>query len=273
MQKNKIGLGLITCDRKVFFEKSFNSLLNNTKDIKDFVFIVINDGNEDVDTKNQKFIKTEGKIGVGKSKNIALKYLKEQECEHLFLMEDDIEILSPKVFECYINASNSTGIKHFNYGLHGNHNKTLDGTPTARRIVNYPDDIKVVLYPNILGAFSYYHVDTIDKVGYMDEQFYNALEHVDHTYQIIKEGFHPHFRWFADVLEANSYLNDILPDHQESKIRSEDDFMRLFLENHDKFVDKNKFAVVYGRGPAENNYTEEQVMENLKEIWKKHHKK
>jgi len=107
----------------------------------------------------------------------------------------------------------------------------------------------------------------------MDEQFYNALEHVDHTYQIIKAGYHPPFRWFADVQGSENCLKDIVPDHQQSKIRSEEDFIKNFLSNHDKFVEKNKFAVVQGRGPAENDYSEEEVVKNLQEIWKNHAEK
>jgi hypothetical protein len=51
------------------------------------------------------------------------------------------------------------------------------------------------------------------------------------------------------------------------------DFVENFMKNHDRFVSKNNFAVVYGKGPIENNYTEEEVVKNLQEIWKKHHYK
>lgn len=264
----KIGLGLITCDRPDFFKKSSGSIYK-----LDCIKVVIDDGETKVSTLLDKIDTEQPKSGVGKAKNKALKHLMDQGCEHIFLMEDDIEVLDERVFDCYIKAAKTTGIKHFNFGLHGNHNKDFMGNITARKIINYPDGTKIVLYPNILGAFSYYHIDVLNKVGLMDEQFYNALEHVDHTYQIIKEKYHPYFRWFADVLEANDYLKDIVPDHQESKIRSGEDFVKNFLENHDRFVEKNKFAVVQGRGPIENNYTEEQVIENLKEIWMLHHEK
>lgn len=271
----KIGLGLITCDRVEFFKQSYASV----KDIKDIELVVIDDGyrtNVDflIDQETNphvNFIKTTGKEGVGAAKNHALGFLLEEGCTDIFLMEDDIQVLDSSVFDLYITTSKATGIKHFNFGLHGNHNRDFTGTPTPRKIVNYPDGSKVILWPNVLGAFSYYHLDALAHVGLMDEQFYNALEHVDHTYQIIKAGYHPHFRWFADVVGAESMLQDIVPDHQQSKIRSEEDFVKNFLENHDRFVEKNKFAVVAGRGPAENNYTEEEVLESLKEIWKKYH--
>ena len=274
---NKIGVGLITCDREEFFKKSYKSIEHNY----DISFVVVDDG---VDTPvrnlidftedgNAHYIKTNGKEGVAVAKNKALQYLIECGCEHIFLVEDDVEIMDSRVFDFYIKASKTTGIKHFNFGLHGNHNTDSQGNPVYRKIINYPDGTKIFLYPNVLGAFSYYHIDTLNAVGKMDEQFYNALEHVDHTYQIIEAGYHPYFRWFADVEGSNQYIRDVVPDHQQSKIRSEKDFIKNFFENHDRFVDKNKFAVVQGRGPAEINYTEQEVVKNLKQIWKNHAEK
>lgn len=294
MQNNKIGIGLITCDRYEFLIKSIQSVFEcvKTNNKQDFHIVLVDDSETDsyaeyhskiyaiveeyfLSKKLDTFslIKTTGKEGVGASKNKALNELLDKECEHIFLMEDDVEIIDTSVFDVYIKTSKITGVKHLNFGLHGNHNKDLYGNFITRRVINYPDNTKISLYPNILGAFSYYHIDTLKSSGLMDEQFYNALEHVDHTYQIIKNGFHPPFRWFADVFESNKLLVDIVPDHQNSKIRSQDDFMKNFLENHAKFIKKNGFSVLNGQGPAENVYTEEEVVKSLQEIWKNHHDK
>jgi glycosyltransferase involved in cell wall biosynthesis len=271
MQKNKIGLGVITCDRIDFLQKCLNSVQEHTKSLKDFELIVINDGFEGLESNGFNTINTTGKTGVGNAKNIALKHLIEHNCEHIFLMEDDVQILDSNVFDVYIKTSKITGVKHLNFALHGNHNKDLYGNFTIRRVINYPDDTKLCLYPNLLGAFSYYHIDVLNASGLMDEQFYNALEHVDHTYQIIKKGFHPPFRWFADVFESQNLLSDIVPDHQQSKIRSDEDFISNFFKNHEKFINKNNFSVINGQGPAENMHSEEEVVKNLQIIWKNHH--
>jgi GT2 family glycosyltransferase len=294
MQNNKIGIGLITCDRYNFLEKSLSSIFKNTERIStnDIHIVVVDDTDKtpqevayskvkDILEKNFTsskldlftFIKTEGKEGVGASKNKALKDMIGAGCEHIFLMEDDVEIVDPSVFDVYIKTSKITGVKHLNFALHGNHNKDLYGNFITRRVINYPDNTKLSLFPNILGAFSYYHIDTLNECGVMDEQFYNALEHVDHTYQIIKKGFHPPFRWFADVFESEKLLKDIVPDHQESKIRSQEDFVKNFFENHEKFIQKNNFSVINGEGPVENVFSEEDVVKSLQTIWKTHHDK
>lgn len=266
-RKSKIGCGLITCDRPDFFKKSSESLLDT-----DCIKIVVDDGENKINFDSIKPIHTKKpKSGVAVAKNQALQYLIDQNCEHIFLMEDDVEILDQKIFDLYINAQKSTGIKHFNFGLHGNHNLDHLGRPTVRTTVNYPNSTRINFYPNVLGAFSYYHIDTLKDVGLMDEGFYNALEHVDHTYQIIQKGYHPPFRWFADVETSGIFLKDIVPDHQQSKIRNEETFMDNFKNALDFFIKKNNFSVVQGYGPTETIFTEKDCVKTLKNIWTKHH--
>ena len=269
MQKNKIGIGIITCDRPDFFKKCLASI----KDNYNLTIVVVDDGLNSVVDEGFEFasIKTKGKIGVGATKNKALKFLIEKDCEHIFLIEDDIEIVDPKVFKEYIRTAKVTGIKHLNYALHGNHNQDIHGNTTVRKTVNYPDNTKIDLYPNLLGAFSYFHKSVLDDIGLIDEDYYNAMEHVDHTYKAIKAGYHPPFRWFADVHGSNKMLKDIVPDHQQSKIRNEADFQQTFKKGIDLFIEKQGFSVINGYGPAEKNYTEQETLKNLKQIWKSHH--
>lgn len=267
---NKIGLGLITCDRPDFFKKSFASVIEHTKNIKNFELVVIDDGKEKIKKiENVKLFYTTGRSGVGKAKNLALKYLIQTGCEHIFLMEDDIVIKDEKIFNLYIETSNNSGIKHFNYGLHGNHNRDSDGNPTVRKTVNYPDNkTKINLYPNVLGAFSYYHIDCLNKIGFFDEEYYNAMEHVDHTYLASKEGFHPPFRWFADVFGSEEFLEDIVPDHNQSKIRNEKDFHETFKRGVDIFIRKHNFSVVNNYGPRETVCSEQDCVKELQKIFK-----
>jgi GT2 family glycosyltransferase len=275
MQKltsSKVGVGLITCDRPDFFKKSYKSIEYNYN----ISFVVVDDGENSVrdlvdftEDGNTHYIKTKGKEGVAVAKNKALKYLLDCECEHLFLIEDDIEIVDHFVFQAYINSSIATGIKHFNFGLHGNHNTDSYGNPIVRKTVNYGHS-EIDLYYNVLGAFSYYRADILKDCGLMDERFYNALEHVDHTYQIINKGYHPPFRWFADITDSKNYLKDIVPDHQQSKIRNESNFQEIFKNALDIFIQKNNFSVISGYGPQEKNYSEKEVIESLKNIYKNH---
>jgi hypothetical protein len=268
MQKGKIGCGLITCDRIDFFKKSYFSISN----INNIELVVVNDGNDEIihllNNKNTDYIKTKGREGVAIAKNKAMQYLLDIECEHIFLMEDDIEIIDNNVFEAYINISKSTGLKHLNYGLHGNHNRDAVGNPTIIKTVNYGHDISIDLYPNVLGAFSYYHRTVLEDVGLMPTCYFNALEHVCQTYRASKSGYTSPWRYFADIHNSSQYIKDIVPDHQQSKIRNDPKFQENFMKSLDIFIKNNEFSVVHGYGPPENIIPLDECVQKLKEIYK-----
>jgi GT2 family glycosyltransferase len=264
---NKIGCALITCDRPEFYKISVGSLMDAIQK-KDIEYIVINDGKEKLPYYPLNFIETTGYNGVAKAKNKGIDFLINVECDHIFLMEDDIEISDCKVFEKYIEAFEKTNIKHFNYALHGNHNLKSDGTPNSRKRVKYPNNFEIDLFPNVLGAFSYYHRDVIDAIGKFDEGYYNAMEHVEHTYRAFQAGFTTPFRWFCDIIDSSKYLKDIVPNHQNSKIRKESNFQEIFKNGLDRFIQQNGFSVISNYGPPEKYVSEPEMLECLKDIYK-----
>tara|TARA_R110000744_G_scaffold203471_2_gene322365 strand:- start:2346 stop:3173 length:828 start_codon:yes stop_codon:yes gene_type:complete len=219
MSKEKIGIAIITCDRPEFLSKCVESIDRAHGD----EFIIINDGTVEVDIENIKVIKTGGKIGVGKSKNIALKYLYDRDCDFIFIIEDDTIITDQRVFKEYIKTSKKTGIQHFNYGpgspfnrkqnvdfdLHNRHQLDQNSDPHPRKIIDYGDDIKISLYQHVAAMFSFFTRQVIEDVGYVDEEYYNAWEHVDHTYRIIKAGLHPPFWYFADIHNSHLFLTEV----------------------------------------------------------------
>lgn len=224
---DKIGVGIVTCDRDNFLEKCIDSLPKF-----DGPLVIVNDGKIDITNRIRK-IKTTHKLhliqhkenkGVGISKNDAMQYLLEQGVEHIFLLEDDIIILKEDVFKKYIEASKISGILHFNYGpgspfnrkqdqnilwdLHNRHLCDQHSEPNPKKIIDYGNNIKISLFEHTVAMFSYFHKKVLEEVGLHDEQFYNAWEHVDLTYRIIKAGYHPPFWWFADIFNSHEYLTE-----------------------------------------------------------------
>ena len=204
-------------------------------------------------------------LGVGKTKNRSLKYLLEKDCDHIFLIEDDIYIKDPTVFEKYIQASKATGIQHFNFSQHGMMNKQWpQGNPDPKLHIEYASSkITLPFYQHCVGAFSYYSRACLEEVGLMDEEYYNACEHLDHTYQIIKAGMHPPFWYFADIEDSWKYLGDEEWSLTQSTISSN--------PKHREIVD-NADVVFYrkhGHLPGFTPLTDENVLvESLKEIKK-----
>lgn len=266
MVNEKIGLALITCNREHFFKKSYKSIPSDKLD----EFIIISDGTkyESFSSISTPVIQHKKNLGVGKSKNEAFQYLLKKKCKHIFVMEDDIIIKNHNVFEAYVNACKNTGIKHFNFALHGHYNLDSTGMPIVKKTIEYPSGIKISLYNNVLGALSYYHADVLRSVGFMDENYYNAMEHVDHTLEIIKAGFHPPFRWFADIANSNEYLQDIVGEHKESEIRKNpDEWKKNFLRACNFFEKKQGFSVLNQK--QEHVATLETVKKNLINLYNK----
>ena len=215
---SKVGLGIVTCNRPEFLTNCIESIDLEKVDIK----VIVNDG--DIDVKHNQFevIKNEKNLGVGKSKNKILKYLFDKGCDYIFLLEDDMLILDNSVFEKYIEAHKASGIHHFNYGpgspfnrkqniqfdLHNRHELDQHSDPNPRKIIDYGNNVKVSLFQHTVAMFSFFTREVLDVVGYIDEDFYNAWEHVDHTYRIIKAGYHPPFWYFADLYNSHEYLSE-----------------------------------------------------------------
>jgi glycosyltransferase involved in cell wall biosynthesis len=226
---NKVGIGMTTYNAEHRIKQSAFTVPKWMKH-----FVIVNDGTpyDNSSYPEQAYlIQHETNMSVGAAKNSAMQYLLDQGCEHIFLMEDDILIKDEKVFEEYIKHSVISGIKHLNFALHGPANKKgstgfktledrkdVDGEPNPRLIIPYPEGKKIVLYPNCVGAFSYYHRSVLEKIGLFDPMFKNAWEHVEHTFQAIKNNFHPPFWYFADIENSWEYLTDIPNSIQESTI-------------------------------------------------------
>lgn len=221
LKEETVGVGIVTYNRPDLFKKLFDSL-QECKGFIDHLVIVEDATGPNPDHDNYIIDITKGRwrgdntmmvitsdknIGVGNAKNMALRHLMSKNCDHFFLIEDDIFIRKPEVFEKYIEASMDSGIQHFNYSQHGLMNKDRNGSPNPRLVINYPYS-DIAFYPHCVGAFSYFTKKCLDEVGVYDERYFNACEHVDHTYQIIKADMHPPFWYFADIDKSWEYLGD-----------------------------------------------------------------
>jgi GT2 family glycosyltransferase len=220
LKNKKVGIGIVTCNRPDYLRNLLVSLVPCEQAI-DFL-VVVNDGKPitNFDLSQGVWIDNDVNLGVGKSKNKALKYLYSKDCDYIFLIEDDMKIIDSTVFEQYINACLITGIQHFNYGpgspfnrkqtvqsfdLHNRHELEEESEPNPKLVVEYKH-CKISLYEHITGTFSFFTREVLDKVGFIDEDYKNAWEHVDHTNRIINNGYHPPFWWFADIYNSHKFI-------------------------------------------------------------------
>lgn len=257
---NKIGVGVITCNRIHFFKQCIASIEGAD------VLVVVNDGvpypDETYTNSVDQLIQHKTNKSVGVSKNDALKYLIEKGCKHLFLIEDDMEIIDNEVFNQYIKAAEVTGIKHFNYAMHGPFNKDELGNKVSKFVVNYEEGISISLHEGCVGSFSYYDKQVIDAVGYMDERFKNCWEHVEHSYRMILKGFLPGMGWWPDLEDSERYIWDLDQDLSGSEIRKGKDQYKEVLESNTEI-----FKEMYGVTPGEiEQKSLGEVLKNLETI-------
>jgi len=260
-----VFVGIVTCDRTDFFKKCYQSVKKSNN--VDFIGVV-NDGKIDVEVeRNDFYIKNKTNLGVGKSKNILFQNAIKSGADHIFIIEDDIIVKDPNVFNEYIRARKITGIQHFCFAYHGpaNKNGVSKGKPCPRYIVDY-GDIKLSINTHSVGAFCYYSREVLYKCGTIDENFVNAFEHVEHSYRISKEGYTtPYWNW-PDLANSCEYLDEIECSENSSTIRPRKDWSDNIQRGAEYF--KQKHGVL----PAWNNCvpdtSEQQVKTIMKNIFK-----
>jgi hypothetical protein len=81
-----------------------------------------------------------------------------------------------------------------------------------------PNGTRATVFPHCVGAFSYYHKDYIQEVGYMDERFMNAWEHVEHTFKGCQMKLNPPFWYFVDHPASDKMLKEIPGSNHNSSI-------------------------------------------------------
>ena len=128
-------------------------------------------------------------------------------------------------------------------------------------IVEYKD-VKISLYEHTVAMFSFFTRKALTEIGLIDEEYYNAWEHVDHTYRIIKAGYHPPFWWFADIYESEKYITEAPNAIDNSSIANN-------KEQWEKNVYGGREIYLKKHGHYPNNppyISNEEVIEKLKKI-------
>jgi len=242
----KIGCAILTHNREESFKQCYNSIPQNLIDS----FIIINDGNPYPDQYNKYngIIQNPKNIGVCKSKNLAFKRLQKDNVDFYFLIEDDIIIKDPTAFQKYIDTYKETGIHMMGHLYHGpvNRGGVSHGSPQPRLSVEYNNNIGVDFGVGCVGAFCFYTKECIDKVGLFDEKFYQAFDHVEHTYRIHKAGMTTHYWHNADIKDSWKYLDEVACSEESSTIRFKDP--EKWMKNIQSAV--QHFKLKHGYAPA-----------------------
>lgn len=238
INNEKVGVGIVTCNRK----ESFYALCTKILSL-DYIDYVVVCKNKDINYGdfcpstiiNNKFIYINvlDDLGVGHCKNKCLIKLLELNCDHLFIIEDDVEIIDEIVFEKYVMTA-----KHFKLG-HLNWN-TLPNLQNNTTYTINADGYSLAISSRLCGCFSYFSRNALMFCGLFDEFHYiNALEHVEHTYRLSLMNFTTPFYAFAGVTNSELWLTNI-GENGQSTINYGTDIYNKRLQNA-----SNYFNFVY----------------------------
>lgn len=236
----KSGIAVIAYARPDYLRQCLESLKNSNWGGADVRVVCIDFKDTETSLKLQAICEEYGILhlallsngGVAKNKNQGLKYLLANDCDHLFLMEDDILMKDPNTCIKYIKYAAMHRLEHLNFAHHGPANvgkQKLYDTPRG----------PLAVYPNCVGAFSYYTRNCIETVGLIDEGFRNVWEHVEHTYRIIKEGMYTQFWYFADYPASKKLLEEIPGSIENSTIRYEPNWQNNMDEGRIYWIAKH----------------------------------
>jgi glycosyltransferase involved in cell wall biosynthesis len=230
VSSSKIGVGILTYKRPDYFKQVLAKIPRNEIGI----LAIVNDGEDNYASEQDADVVFLNKkqLGVSVSKNILLKSLIDKGCEYLFLIEDDILIKDPKVFQKYIKTANSSGIHHLCF------EKIAENEKSLKYSYELPDGSKLGFYHNPQGAFMYVHANLVKKLGFFDEKYVNAFEHIDFAYNLIQSQVAPPFWYFPDVLNSEDYLTDIPGSSLDSSITNKDKYKDNWQNSANHFIQK-----------------------------------
>lgn len=245
MTKEKIGIGIVTCNRPDFLRNLLDSLIPCHDTIDEM--IIVNDGIPvtGFNLSQGIWLDNPTNLGVGKSKNKAMSYLLYKKCDYIFLIEDDMMIIDPNIFRKYIEAYKKTGIHHMMFAYHGPANKAgiSKGRPVPRTVIDY-GTVQISLNQHCVGAFCFYTRECLEKVGINDEKYLNAFEHVDHSYRLAKAGYSTPYWWWADIANSLDYIQEQSCSEESSSIKTPEKMQQWSnnIQNSMKHF-KSKFGV------------------------------
>lgn len=197
----KIGIGVCTYKRPVLATRVCKQILETINSKKHNIQTICS--LDDVDSTGYEWIsKNFGLItapnrGVSINKNRLLNYL--QDCDVIFLVEDDIEFIKSDWIDLYLKVINETNFQHLNF-------ITSAYIPFIQKIeqkngysLGYSKD-----YVN--GVLMVITKQCLKRVGGFDIRFGNyGFEHVNYTKRCIKAGLHP--PEFLHVMESSEYIH------------------------------------------------------------------
>lgn len=200
---SRTGLVITTYNNELLLESVTKNLLLDSVDVA----VIVNGGNEYNNIKNYKqfsIIQHSSNLGPCQSRIDGIQYLLDNNCEHIFIVEDDMLFKNKDIFSRYVKAHYETGLNYFCFCSDAPGN----GVPNRRTPhskVQYVNET-IHFYREMNNEFTYHHSSLFEDVGMYDKQFEHMWD-VDFVYRILEHDVHGcGFRNFPDVHDSDLYI-------------------------------------------------------------------
>jgi hypothetical protein len=257
MKIDKIGVGVVTYNSENYFKDLYKSLPLSSIDC----FVVVNGGDPYTGQYNAHWIQHNHNHYPSICRNDCVNFLINRDCEHIFIIEDDMIIKDPSIFEKYIQASKTSGIKYFTFVS----TSPGAGEPFKRNpklVLEYKNNVSISLYQNMCNEFTYHHITSFQKTGLYDTKFRDAFD-IDMAYRESQQDYAPPFWWFPDITNSDFLIqnNPVAVSRLQSKNRPDGSREQLIQKQWNRFIKKHGVMV-----NQISIATKEQVVEKLKKI-------
>ena len=198
----KTGLVVVTYNSKKWFDGLYETIPFDRID----ECIIVNGGDlyEGNYDKHTYWLQHYINFGACDSRIDGIKYLMNKKCEHIFIIEDDMIIKHPNIFNRYVQASKKTGLKYLCFCS----DAMGSGTPghrTPKVTIDYNNE-QIAFYGEMNNEFTYHHVDVFKDLGVYDTKFKHLWD-VEFVYRVLtNDKYGCGFRYFPDVPDADNYI-------------------------------------------------------------------
>lgn len=206
----KIGVGITTYNAEHYFKDLYDSLPMDKID----ELVVVNGGNEYKGKYDKAhWIQHANNFYPSFCRNDCLRFLQERDMDYYVIIEDDMIIKDPDIFEKYINAMKVSGLGYFCFAS-TSWGSGEPGKRTPKLEVQFTKDTSICLYPNMCNEFTIKSKECLEDTGYYNNKF-RYLWDVENVYRISKSKHMYDFWYFPDIKNSD----ELIINHPETESR------------------------------------------------------
>lgn len=220
-------------------EEAYKALYDTIPVDKIDLLVTVNGGEEYTGSyPNTDWTQHLKRKNIAQSRNDGLRQV--QDFDHIFLIEDDMIIKNPDIFDAYIEASKVSGLEYLTFASYAWDSGPVGGrTPAMTAEYKNKQDqiIGINFYRNMCNEFTYRSKRLLKEAGFYDESYKSTFD-VDWSYKASLLPYVSNFWYFADKRDSDEYIKN--NDQVQSRIDPDGNRWEKLAPDYAIFRDKYK---------------------------------